>query len=425
MKWYYFLLVFIFLCGSAFFSMMDMAYSIVDKNKLKKEIEKGNKKAPLALKISEDYDFTISTILLGNNVANIFASSFVTLIGLALADIPNSELIITTILTIVVIIFCEFLPKAVAKKLSFKLVLNLSSTINFFLKAFFFLAYPVSQLFKFFNKLFEKRHQEETKIDEEVLTEMIDTIEEEGEIVEEKADLLRSVVDANDTEAYEIMTPRVDVFMIDVNDEFKDIIEQEELFKHSRIPVYEDTVDNIVGVLPVRSLTKYILSKRYPKSVRHLLYQPLVIPRNTLIMDLLEDFKEEKIHIAIVKDEFGGTEGIITMEDILEELVGEIYDEADEIELDIINRNTGTYTMSGSINIDDAFEEIGFDDWEEEVETSYTTIGGFCQEILERFAKKGDKFIFKHYQFKVLEADEFTITRLQIKDLQFDKDKDE
>ena len=154
---------------------------------------------------------------------------------------------------------------------------------------------------------------------------------------------------------------------------------------------------------------------------KSLLYNPIVIPRNRQVLDLLDEFKTKKIHIAVIKDEYGGTEGIITMEDILEEVVGEIFDETDEIEEEVIEKPNGVYIVDGSMNIEDVFELIGYEDFEE-LETSYATIGGFCQEILDRFAKKGDVFTFSHYKFTVLEADEFTVEKLKIEDIKEEDD---
>ena len=208
---------------------------------------------------------------------------------------------------------------------------------------------------------------------------------------------------------------------MDVEDDIYDYLkeDEDEFFIHSRIPVYEDTIDNIIGVVNIKSLAPYILKKE-KVDLRSLMYDPIIIPRNTQVMDLLKMFKEKKVHIAIVIDEYGGTEGIVTMEDILEEIVGDIFDENDEIEEEFVDKGNGVYILDGSMNIDDAFEMIEYEE-AEEVETDYTTIGGFCQEILERFAKTGDEFDFAHYHFEILEADEFTVEKLKITDLTYEE----
>ena len=403
-----------------FFSAADMVYGIVDKERLIREKGKKEKRAKLAIKIADDYELSISAILLGNNIVNIFASSIVTLIGLALSSNPEIGTVITTIIfTAFIIIFCEFIPKAFAKRFNYSLAILFAYPVTFFKYLFFVIVWPIAKLFKLFGKLFAKKSKEEDKIDEDVLTEMVDTIEEEGILEENEAELLRSAIDLNDIEAYEIMTPRVDVFAIDVEDDIDELIKDKEIFKHSRIPVYEETIDNIVGILPIKVLAKKLLAGEKVSDILSMCYKPLVVPRNHQILDLLKEFKNSKVHIAVVIDEYGGTDGIVTMEDILEEIVGEIFDEDDEIEEEYIEKGHGVYIVDGNMNIDDFFELIEYD---KEVETSYTTVGGFCQDILDRFAKKGDEFDFAHYHFKVLQADEFTVEKLKVVDTEYEND---
>ena len=420
MHWYYWLIVAICALFSMFFSAADMVYGMVDKERLIREKGKKEKRAKLAIKIADDYELSISAILFGNNIVNIFASSIVTLIGLALSSNPEIGTVITTIIfTAFIIIFCEFIPKAFAKRFNYSLAILFAYPVTFFKYLFFVIVWPIAKLFKLFGKLFAKKSKEEDKIDEDVLTEMVDTIEEEGILEENEAELLRSAIDLNDIEAYEIMTPRVDVFAIDVEDDIDELIKDKEIFKHSRIPVYEETVDNIVGILPIKVLAKKLLAGEKVSDILSMCYKPLVVPRNHQILDLLKEFKDSKVHIAVVIDEYGGTDGIVTMEDILEEIVGEIFDEDDEIEEEYIEKGHGVYIVDGNMNIDDFFELIEYD---EEVETSYTTVGGFCQDILDRFAKKGDEFDFAHYHFKVLEADEFTVEKLKVVDTEYEDD---
>ena len=423
MEWYYWLIIAICALFSMFFSAADMVYGMVDKDKLSHEKGKKEKRAKIALKIADDYELSISAILLGNNIVNIFASSFVTLIGIAIGIQKGNQELGTTIaticFTIFIIIFCEFIPKAFAKRFNYSLALLFAYPVTFFKYLFFILVWPIAKLFKLFGKLFAKKSKEEDIIDEDVLTEMADSLEEEGILEENEAEILRSAIDLNDIEAFEIMTPRVDVFAISVDEDIEELIKDKEFFKHSRVPVYEETIDNIVGVLPIKSLAKKILSGEKDIDIKSLCYKPLIVPRNHQILDVLKEFKKKKVHIAVVIDEYGGTEGIITMEDILEEIVGDIFDEFDEIEEEYVEKGDGTYLVDGAMNLDDFFELIGY---EEEVETDYTTVGGFCQDILDRFAKTGDEFDFAHYHFKVLEADEFTVERLKVTDLEFDKE---
>ena len=420
MQWYYWLIVAICSIFSMFFSAADMVYGMVDKDRLNREKGKKEKRAKLAIKISDDYELSISSILLGNNIVNILAASIVTLIGIALSD--NQELgttIATISFTAFIIVFCEFIPKAFAKRFNYSLAILFAYPVIFFKYLFFILVWPIAKLFKLFGKLFAKKSKEEDKIDEDVLTEMVDAIEEEGILEENEADLVRSAIDLNDIEAFEIMTPRVDVFAIDAEDDINELIKDKDFFKYSRIPVYEETIDNIVGILPIKVLAKKLLAGEKVTDILSMCYKPIVVPRNHQILDVLSDFKKSKVHIAVVIDEYGGTEGILTMEDILEEIVGDIFDESDEIEEEYIEKGHGIYIVDGTMNIDDFFELIGY---EEEVETDYTTVGGFCQDILDRFAKTGDEFDFAHYHFKVLEADEFTVERLKVVDNEYEEE---
>lgn len=412
---------------SAFFSASDMIYGMIDKERLKKAIENGNKRAKAALKLAENYEFSISSILFGNNIVNILASSMLTLLALAIASSSGWEqgtvtTIATVIFTVFVIIFCEFLPKSFAKKFNYSLGLAFAYPVTFFKYLTAFIVWPISKMFVLFGKLFKKRSKREEAIDEDILTEMVNTIEEEGGLEEGEAELVRSAIDLNDIKVFEIMTPRVDVFAIDVEDDIDEILKEGEIFIHSRIPVYEDTIDNIIGILPLKALLKVYL-KGEKIDVRSLCYQPLFIPRSHQVLDMLEEFKTSKVHIAIVVDEYGGTEGIVTMEDILEEIVGDIFDESDEIEDEFVDKGEGKYIVDGAMNIDDFFELIGIDP--EDVETDYITVGGFCQEQLDKFCEVGDTFDFLHFTFKILEADKYTVEKVSVIDNEYEEETDE
>ena len=420
MEWWYWLVIGICSFLSAFFSSADLVYGLVDRTRLKKDIEKGHKRAKLALSLAEKYEFSIATILFSNNVVNVLASSLVAAIAIYL----NPEIgptISTIVFTIFIIIFCEFLPKAFAKRFCYSLALNYAVPVRICEIIFFIFVWPVSKFFELFAKLFKKRSKQEDIIDEDVLNEMVDEIEESGDIEENSAEIVRNAIDLNDIQVFEIMTPRVDVYALDVEDDLNEIIKDGELFKHSRIPVYEDTIDNIIGVISVKDVARSIFKHEPITDIRSMLYKPLVVPRNHQILDLLKEFKTSKIHIAVIIDEYGGTEGIITMEDILEEIVGDIFDEMDEVEEEYILNKDGSYIVDGSMNIDDFFELIGLD--EDEYDTDYYTVGGFCQDILDRFAKTGDEFDFSTYHFKVLEADEFTIEKLLVTKVNPDDDE--
>ena len=419
---YYWIVIAICALFSMFFSSADMVYSVVNQTKLEGEAKEGNKTAKLALKISQDYEFSIASILFGNNLVNILASSIVTLIGIAWNPDWGTT-VIEIIFTVFIIIFSEFAPKSISKKLSYSLSKIYAYPVLIFKYISAPVVWPISKLFTLVGKLFKKKSIEEDEIDEDVLTNMVDELEENDEYDEEEAELVRSAININDVEAHEIMTPRVDVFAIDVEDDIQEIIKDGEIFKHSRIPVFEDTIDNIIGILPIKELAKAIFRKEENIDILSLCYKPLVIPRNRQLLDLLEEFKSSKIHIALVIDEYGGVEGIVTMEDILEEIVGDIFDETDEIEEEYIDNGKGMYIVDGSMNIEDFFELIEFHG---EFETDYETVAGLCQEILDRFAVTGDKFMFAdRYEIEVLNADEYTVEKIRVIDTQFEQEDDE
>ena len=421
MQWWYWLAIAFLAFLSMFFSSADMVYSVVNHSKLEDAANKGNKRAKVALSIAKDYEFSIASILFGNNLVNILASSIITLIGVWWNPDWGTTLL-TVIFTIFIIIFAEFAPKSFSKKFSYSLALLYAYPVIFFKYVTFPVVWPISKLFQLIGRLFKKKSKEEDQIDEDVLMNMVDELEETEEYDEQDAELVRSAIDINDVEAHEIMTPRVDVYAINIEDDLDEIVKEGEIFKHSRIPVYEDTIDNVIGILPIKELAKAIFRKDEHINILSLCYKPLVIPRNRQLLDLLEEFKSSKIHIALVIDEYGGLEGIVTMEDILEEIVGDIFDETDEIEEEYIDNGNGTYIVDGSMNIEDFFELI---EYKGEFETDYETVGGFCQEILDRFAVTGDKFTFAdRYECEVLNADEYTVNKLRVVDKEFEAEEE-
>ena len=422
MHWYYWVIVAICSILSMFFSSADMVYSAVNLDRLEADAKAGDSRAKLALKFAKDYELSIASILFGNNIVNILAASFVTLMGIAWNEDWGTT-VATIIFTAFIIVFAEFSPKAFSKRFSYSLSKLYVYPVTFFKYFSFIFVWPISKMFQLISKLFKKKSIEEDQIDEDVITEMVDEIEESGEYDEQDAEFVRGALDISDIEAHEIMTPRVDVFAIDAEDDIEEIVKEGEIFKHSRIPVYEETIDNIIGILPIKELAKCLIKKEKIEDIRTLCYKPLIIPRNRQLLDLLEEFKTTKIHIAVVIDEYGGVEGIITMEDILEEIVGDIFDETDEDEAEFIDNGNGTYIIDGMMNIEDFFELIEYKD---EFETDYETVAGFCQEILDRFAVQGDKFTFAdRYDIEILSADEYTVEKIRVVDTKFEEEEKE
>ncbi len=394
---------------SAFFSSADMVYSTVDTLRLKKDAEKGSKSAALALKFANEYDKTITTILFSNNLVNIAASSLASISYFG--DILGPSLI-TIIMFLIIVTFAEIIPKVIGRVYSHGLAKLYAYPILVFKYLFIPFVYASSAIGRLIvSPLYKKAKDEEEAVSDDELQEMVDTIEEEGVIDEEQGELLRSAITFMDTQAYEIMTPRVDIFAFDIEDDISELINDDNVFMFSRVPVYEETIDNIIGILPTKLLLKAILNNE-KIDVRGLLTPVTFVPRSRNISAVLQDFKATHNHIAIVKDEYGGTEGLLTLEDIVEELVGDIWDEMDEIDEEATELGDGVYQIDGAMNIEDFFELVDLDLDED---ADYSTVSGWCVALLERFAKVGDRFTYKNLDIKVIQADEFTVEKIRVK----------
>ena len=402
------------LLGSAFFSSCETAYNLANESQLEKKAEKGlmNK---LAYKISQHYNFALSSLLIGNNIVNFTLSTVATTIAVRhLAERTGegtAATIATFASTIVVLIFGEIAPKVIAKANSKLLIKLFSVPLFFFMIIFSPLAFLINSVIKLINKLFVKDVDNTVTPDE--LASIIETGEEEGSIDEEKSELLQSAIDFNETTIKEIMIPRVDMVAIDVNDSIDDILAIVNAAPYSRIPVYDSSIDDIIGILVTQNLLKLLVDT--PKNeidIRSLLVEPYYIHMTVKLPDALDVLREERTHIMIVLDEFGGTMGIATMEDILEELVGEIWDEDEEAENDIIELSPDKYTVEGDMNIFDFFDALDFD--EGDFESEYTTVGGWAIEMCEGFPEIGATFTYKNLTVTIDNIEDHRITTLSV-----------
>lgn len=345
---------------SGFFSASETAFSSLNKVKLKAMMKEGenNKRIERALKLSEDYDVVLSTVLIGNNIVNIACTSLATLFFTGLLG-DNSDLgatVSTVVMTIVVLIFGEVTPKTYAKEKADKVVLTIAPIIKVFIIVFS----PLNVFFKAWKKLMNKIFKTggvETITEEELKT-YVDEAHTGGEIDENESELIRSSIEFDDIDVSDILVPRVDVEAVD---KYAPLSEIEAVFNRtnfSRLPVYIDDIDSIVGVIHHRDFEA--ARKRNLKSLRTILKPVPAVSPDTKISKLLRIFQKNKTHLAVVIDEFGGTEGIVTLEDILEELVGEIWDEHDEIQNDIEKLSDNEYLVQGSMSVDDFFEYFPF-----------------------------------------------------------------
>ena len=403
------IIISICLIGSAFFSSCETAYNLANEAQLEKKAEKGliNK---LAYKICKNYNFALTSMLIGNNIVNFILSSLATTIALSLIiDEGIAAAAATAVSTVIVLIFGEIAPKVIAKAHSKTLICVFAIPLFFFMVVFSPVAWLINRIISFIQRIFVKDDDSGVTTDE--LASIIETGEEEGSIDEDMSELLQSAIDFNDTTIKEIMIPRVDMTAIDISDSIDDILSVIFEAPYSRIPVYEETIDNIIGILVVQNLLKLLTDT--PKEeidLRELLVEPYYIHMTVKLPDALDVLREERTHIMIVLDEFGGTMGIATMEDILEELVGEIWDEDEEAEHDIVRTGPDKYLVEGDMNIFDFFEAIDFE--EGDFDSEYTTVGGWAIEMLEGFPEEGAQFNFENLTVTIEKIEERRVTKL-------------
>ena len=396
---------------SAFFSGTEMVFAKVNKTKLTRDAENNVKSAILANSFVQDYNDTITIILIGNNLVNIAASSMATILFTSLNPV-NGEMYATLIMTSAILVFGEIIPKSIATSYANGLSRVLAYPMRFFQIIFWPITWVIKKAMNGLNKLLSKKSTED-EIDEDELIEMVDTLEEQGLIDEDTQELITNAIDFIDIDAVEIMVHRTDFFAFDIQDDIQELLNDPKLLNYSRIPVYDETIDNIVGILNTKQLIKLHLNGDQIV-IKDILTQPLYVFPTQSVSDVLKLLRKKHIHMAIIKDEYGGTNGLLTMEDILEELVGEIYDEKDEKGTEEYHKvNENKFTVDGDMNIYDFFDLIDYD-YGEDYESIYTTVGGWITDELEKFPEEKDSFIFEGYQITVIRATKFTAERVAV-----------
>lgn len=389
-----FVAVIVLLLMSAFFSSSETAFSTANAIRIKNMADENVQGARRVLYIINNYEKTLSTILIGNNLVNIANTTICAYIFSQLIVDPGlANLLNTIIMTIVVLIFGEILPKTMAKNDPMKFALLFSGPMYFLMV----ILTPISLPFRALQKLCTKKTVDESEenhtVTEDELESIVDTMEEEGVLDTENADMIQSVLDMKETTAYDIMTPRVDVTAIKYNESIPNIQETFMQTMFSRIPVYDDTIDHIIGVLHQKDLYKAIVSGD-KVLVKKLITKPLYVNENITANELLKQMRSKKIHMAIVLDEYGGTSGIVTLEDIIEEMVGEIYDEHDKVDAteDIKKLNKHTYIVDPDTDVEDLFELLKI---EHMPETDYNSVGGFIFGLSKELPKQDDVIVYK------------------------------
>ena len=409
--WYYVgLLVCIAL--SAFFSSSEMSYSSANKLRLKASMDAGSKSAKLALDIIDKFDDALSTILIGNNLVNIAASSLASVIIILITGTDKYATFTTIGLTIIIIIFGETMPKIVAKKNATKFAISFAyiiKALEIILKPVIFIVVGLVHLITRFMKGDVIEDSQEAAAQE--LQSIIEAVEEEGVIDEERSELLISALEFDQISASEVMTSRVDMFAIDIEDDIEEIHAQLEDTIHSRIPVYESSPDNIIGVLYMNHYLKAAIDGK-PNDLRPLLIEPCYVYKTFKLPQVLNELREKQVHIAIVTDEYGGSIGLITMEDVLEQIVGDIWDESDEVETEVVEFGKGVFELSGDLSIGEFLEVI--DRSEESFETESATVGGWTLEMFGKFPKPDESFTFENMIVTVKEIDGLRVEKVEI-----------
>lgn len=415
-----YLIIVLMLILSAFFSGSEISFNASNKLRLKKSAENGSKTAAMAYKISENFTTALSAILIGNNLANIAASSVTTIIiiqllnALGIGESANSiaSAIATVVMTTIILIFGEIIPKILAKQHADRVVRWVAYPVRILTIILYPLVFIVMLLINLLRKIWGKDNSDdEPTVTEEELSSIIETVEEEGVIDENKSELLQSTLEFPDTTVEEIMTPRIDMISIDIDDTDEAIAEIIEESHFSRIPVYEDSIDNIIGILYLNHYYKNSVENS-KKPLRDMLIPACFIHKTMRLPAAMNVLREKQTHIAIVIDEFGGTLGVVTMEDILEELVGDIWDESDEIVNMIVKTGENTYEVNGDMNIDDFFSEI--ESSNKDVECEYSTVGGWAVEQLNADPHVGDTFTYENLFVVVSEMDDMRVTKLTV-----------
>ena len=393
--------ILLLICCSAFFSASEMAYSSCNPIRLENLRDEGSRRAGTALRIAEHFDDALSAILIGNNLANIGASSLTSVLVILLSGSDRLTGLGTLILTIVIIIFGETIPKICAKKSANRFSLRFAYTVRFLTVVLYPVVWIVVKLVALLTFFLRKEKDDENGEEAvEELHSIIETAEDEDVLDEDQSELLRSAIEFSEISALEVMTARVDVEAIDLEDDWDEIIAQIEASSYSRLPVYEGSVDNIVGVLYLNRFLK-ALADGGKVDIRGLLMPPCYVYKTMKLPAVLSQLRRAKQHLAVVTDEYGGTLGVLSMEDVLEQIVGEIWDDNDVVEQDVVLRSEGEYELDGAMMLYELEELLGLE--EDAIEAESSTVGGWTLESFGGFPKEGDSFTWKNLTVTVLE----------------------
>lgn len=398
-----------------------MSLSAANRLRLESAAEGGNRRAKTALGLLERFDRALGAILIGNNLVNVASSSLSSVIALAVAaETGAAEGLCTTaatvVATVIVIILGETVPKIIAKKNANRMALVIAGPVrvlSVILRPFVWCATGLTALITRSLPSPEEENLQEAAVEE--LQSIIETAEDEDVLDEDRSELLQAALDFSDISASEVMTSRVDMAAIDIDADWDDILRLANDSVCSRLPVYEGDTDNIIGVLHLNALFRALLDAAGPVDIRPLLSEPCFIYKTVKLPAVLEELKRRQTHLAIVTDEYGGTAGVITMEDVLESLVGDIWDETDEVEPEVVETPEGAWELDGDLPIGDFWELAGLEDAAGGFDSE--TVGGWVMELVGGFAAPGDVLTYRDLRVTVLETDDKRVEKIRVEKL--------
>ena len=397
--------------AAMYFATAETAISSVSRIKVKSELDRGDRRAKKALYILDNFDKAITTILIGTNIVQIVMAAMVTILVTKRWGI--SAVTISTIVTTLVIFFTgEMLPKSIGKKYSCRFSLSIAPSLKFFMLIFTPIAYVLTKIGQGVAK--HTKGDTEVTVTEDELYDIIENMKDEGNLDEERGDLVHSALMFADVTVESIVTPRVDVAAIDVETPITEILAFVKASRHSRFPVYKDNIDNVIGVLQIRRFIKAYLKQGYALDIYTVLDDIYFAHQSTKIDELLSEMSHKRLNMAIVTDNYGGTLGIVTVEDILEELVGDIWDEDDEVKEFCVLNPDGSYDVAPELSIEESFELIGFDD-PDDFEFEHKLLGEWVYEHFDRIPKEGDSFFYNGLSITVKEMKLNRIVKLNVK----------
>lgn len=375
------ILVVVMMIFSALFSSTETAYSSVNKLRLKNYAGQGNKKAAKALKLANKFDEVLTAVLIGNNIVNIATSSVSTIVFINLIG-SSGAAVSTVVITVLVLVFCEVLPKSYAKKNAERLALAFAAPLSVLVTIFRPFVYILNKL----SSIISKGGEEAPSVTEDELKFMIDEIEEQGVIEEQESELVKSALEFDEISVNEILIPRVKVVGIEIGSTIEEIKETLCQEMYSRLPVYEKSLDDIIGIITNKAFFKML--SEGGNDIKSIMQEVPHISDTLLISEAMRKMQRSKVHLAVVTDQYGGTKGIVTLEDIIEELVGEIYDEDDEIVNNMVMLSADKYEVAGDMSVSDFLSRLDLD--EDLVQTDYTSVGGWITDVLEHIPESGE-----------------------------------